>query len=243
MRALQNITLIKYLTFKMQKITLAVFDMAGTVVNEDNVVYKTLQKTINESGYDISLEFVLEHGAGKEKHQAIIDILKIKDNSTDGAASAPIFENFKKQLAHAYRNLHVSSYRGVEELLEYLKENGVKRALNTGYDTNTANVLLNKMGWELGNQYDVLITADDVALGRPHPDMILKAMDVLGVTDPKMVLKAGDSIIDIEEGKNAKCGITVGVTTGAQTFEQLASAGPTFVLDELSSLKDLISVT
>lgn len=226
----------------MQKITLAVFDMAGTVVNEDNVVYKTLQKTINESGYNISLDYVLQHGAGKEKHQAIKDILKMKNNNTDTAVSARIFENFKIQLNHAYKSLHVTSYRGVEDLLHYLKNHGVKLALNTGYDNNTANLLLHKMGWELGVQYDVLITADDVSFGRPHPDMILKAMDILGVTNPEMVLKAGDSIIDIEEGKNAKCGITVGVTTGAQTFEQLASAEPTFVLDDLFSLKDLISV-
>ncbi|SDE61824.1 phosphonatase-like hydrolase [Cellulophaga baltica] len=226
----------------MQKITLAVFDMAGTVVNEDNIVYKTLQKAINESGYDISLNYVLEHGAGKEKHQAIQDILKAEGNKTDLEFSISIFENFKKLLNQAYENLHVTSYSGVEELLDYLKKNGVKRALNTGYDTDTANLLLGKMGWELGSQYDVLVTSDDVTLGRPHPDMILKAMELLGVTDSEMVLKAGDSIIDIEEGKNAKCGITVGVTTGAQTFEQLASARPTFVLDELSRLKDLIAV-
>ncbi|WP_419213959.1 phosphonatase-like hydrolase [Maribacter sp. X9] len=226
----------------MQKISLAVFDMAGTVVNEDNVVYKTLQKAINQSGYDIALDYVLEHGAGKEKHQAIKDILKVKDNITDDELSASIFENFKKLLDQAYETLHVTSYRGVEDLLDYLKDNGIKRALNTGYDSATANLLLNKMGWELGNQYDLLVTADDVTLGRPHPAMILKAMNDLGITDAQMVLKAGDSIIDIEEGKNAKCGVTVGVTTGAQTFEQLASAEPTFVLDELAGLKDLIPV-
>ena len=226
----------------MQKIELAVFDMAGTVVNENNVVYKTLQKAINEGGYDITLEYVLEHGAGKEKHQAIKDILKIKDNNTDDVLSASIFENFKKLLDQAYKSLDVTSYKGVEELLDYLKKNNIKRALNTGYDSATANLLLDKMGWKLGNQYDVLVTADDVTLGRPHPDMILKAMNDLGVTDAQMVLKAGDSIIDIEEGKNAECGVTVGVTTGAQTFEQLASAEPTFVLNELVSLKDLIAI-
>ncbi|NNE76548.1 MAG: HAD hydrolase-like protein, partial [Pricia sp.] len=56
--------------------------------------------------------------------------------------------------------------------------------------------------------------------------------------DSERVLKAGDSIIDIEEGKNADCGITVGVTTGAHTEEQLLSAGPTYVLHSLSELTD-----
>jgi phosphoglycolate phosphatase-like HAD superfamily hydrolase len=50
------------------------------------------------------------------------------------------------------------------------------------------------------------------------------------------VLKAGDSAIDIEEGKRAGCGITVGVTTGAQTREQLEDAKPTLVLDSLPDI-------
>ncbi len=52
-----------------------VFDMAGTAIDENNVVYKTLQKAINETGYDFTLDQVLAEGAGKEKLQAIKDIL------------------------------------------------------------------------------------------------------------------------------------------------------------------------
>ena len=55
-------------------IKLVVFDMAGTTVDEQNVVYKTLQKAINHGGIPVTLEDVLETGAGKEKKAAIIDI-------------------------------------------------------------------------------------------------------------------------------------------------------------------------
>lgn len=225
----------------MHKIELAVFDMAGTVVNEDNVVYKTLQKVINDSGYNNSLEFVLEYGAGKEKHQAIKDILKAVEGKSRDRLAATLFEKFKEQLEIEYSNLHVSSYPKVEELLRYLKNNGVSIALNTGYDTKTAQSLLVKMGWIKGKEYDVLITADDVANGRPNPDMILKAMEAFNINEPSKVLKAGDSIIDIEEGKNAQCGITVGVTTGAHSKNQLLSARPTYVVDELIQLKEFIN--
>ena len=119
----------------MKSIELVVFDMAGTTVNEDNVVYKTLQQAINKKQYNLSLDFVLEHGAGKEKHQAI---------------------------------------------------------------------------------------------------------KILQITDASKVIKAGDSIIDIEEGKNALCGITIGVTTGAHTRKQLALARPTYILDSLLELKTIL---
>jgi beta-phosphoglucomutase-like phosphatase (HAD superfamily) len=58
-------------------IKMIVFDMAGTTVNENNVVYKTLRKSINEAGFDFTLDHVLAEGAGKEKFQAIRDILKV----------------------------------------------------------------------------------------------------------------------------------------------------------------------
>ena len=228
----------------MQKIELVIFDMAGTTVNENNVVYKTLQKTINENGYKLSLDFVLEHGAGKEKHQAIIDILKElgKEETTleimDNAKN--MFEQFKKSLKDAYQNLQVESFEGVEELITILKKANIKVALNTGYDINTAQLLLDKMNWKQGNQYDALITADDVENGRPHPDMILKAMEILQVKDSKNVLKVGDSVIDIEEGKNAFCGMTVAVTTGAHTKKQLETSNPTYVLDSLSELESIL---
>jgi len=224
----------------MHTIKLAVFDMAGTVVNEDNVVYKTLQRAINERGFQVTLDFVLEHGAGKEKHQAIKDIIKADIGSVDADMAASIFEDFKVLLGKAYEQLEVDSYDGVQDLLLALKENGIKVALNTGYDTQTAQLLLDKMDWVEGKQYDVLVTADDVVLGRPNPDMIVEAMMKLNVQQEELVLKAGDSIIDIEEGKNANCGITIGVTTGAHTRQQLLSANPTHVLDSLTELKQLL---
>tara|TARA_R110002051_G_scaffold251104_2_gene310468 strand:- start:749 stop:1429 length:681 start_codon:yes stop_codon:yes gene_type:complete len=225
----------------MHTIELAVFDMAGTTVNEDNVVYKTLQKAINNTGRILTLDFILEHGAGKEKHQAIKDILKEADGSYLDDETVVIFENFKELLKKAYQDLEVTTYVGVEDLIAFLKKENIKIALNTGYDKNTAQFLIDKMKWKLGVQFDALVTADDIQKGRPNPDMILEAMNILQIDNPDKVLKAGDSIIDIEEGKNAKCGMTIGVTTGAHTREQLASANPTYVLDSLLELKDILS--
>jgi len=220
----------------MKKIELAVFDMAGTTVNEDNVVYKTVRAALAKHGVDVTLETVLECGAGKEKFKAISDILEESQNKSVGAKA--VFQDFKGMLEDAYTNLNVGTYDGVEELFKTLKKQEVKIVLNTGYDRKTAETLLNKLGWIPGEQVDALITADDVVNGRPSSEMIDKAMELFGVTDPQKVLKAGDSAIDIEEGKNANCGWTVGVLTGAQNREQLETARPTLILESLSSLAE-----
>lgn len=224
----------------MNTIELVVFDMAGTVVNEKNIVYKTLQKSINQKGFELDLAFVLKHGAGKEKYQAICDILSKQIHSFSAEMIDEIFMEFQKLLKIAYENLYVDSYSGVVEFVKYLKENHIKIALNTGYDTNTAQLLLHKMNWKKGNHYDALITADDVKQGRPHPDMIYVAMKLCGVDDPKKVIKVGDTTIDIEEGKNANCGFTIGVTTGAHNRKQLKASNPNFIIDNMIEVKSLL---
>ena len=223
----------------MKGIELAVFDMAGTTVNENNVVYKTVQKSLMDAGFDVSLEMVLEHGAGKEKRNAIAHIAElVGGKQADPKLVDEIFGKFRKALKLAYDDLEVTTYEGVEELFELLRSKGVKVVLNTGYDRKTAQKLLKKLGWKIGQDIDDLITVDDVKNSRPSADMIELAMKRFSIQDASKVLKAGDSIIDIEEGKNANCGVTVGVLTGAQTREQLLTAKPSMILDSLAAIKD-----
>ena len=92
----------------------------------------------------------------------------------------------------------------------------------------------------IGTDIDGLVTASDVVNGRPGPEMIQKAMAMTGVESPEFVAKIGDSQIDIEEGQNANCGLTFGITTGAQTEGQLREANPTAVIH---SLKELLPFT
>jgi phosphonatase-like hydrolase len=158
----------------MHIIKLVVFDMAGTTVDEDNVVYKTLHSTILGEGFNVSLLDVLQHGAGKEKHQAIKDVLGAK--SIQGFDSKEIFNKFQKNLDVAYEHLEAKSFDGVPSLLKTLREKEIKIALNTGYNRRIAKLLLAKLGWREAREYDTLVTADDVSNGRPHPDMIYLAM-------------------------------------------------------------------
>jgi len=218
----------------IENIKMVVFDMAGTTINENNVVYKTLHKAIADFGIKTELDTVLEYGAGKEKHQAIKDVLSHL-GKTDVDSEA-IFTKFKILLDQAYATLDVKPISGVEKTMIALKERGIKVVLNTGYSSVVANSLLKKVKWIEGVYYDALITSDDVVNGRPYPDMIEKAIRLFDIKDTTTVLKAGDSVIDIIEGKNAHCGITIGVLSGAQTKEQLEKANPTYILDSLASL-------
>ncbi|HWB25553.1 MAG TPA: phosphonatase-like hydrolase [Chitinophagaceae bacterium] len=222
-------------------IKMVVFDMAGTTVDEDNVVYKTLRKAINEHGFNFSLEEVLAQGAGKEKFQAVKSILSVYAGITEEKMAVEIYERFVPMLAEAYNSLQVLPQPGAVELFRALHQRNILVVLNTGYNRETAESLITKLGWKQGREFDYLVTANDVTKNRPDPDMILFAMKQLGISNPAEVAKVGDSIIDIEEGRNAGCSLNIGITTGAHTFQQLKSANPDRIINNLMELLPVVA--
>lgn len=220
-------------------IKMVVFDMAGTTVDEDNVVYKTLQRAIADHGYPFTFDEVLAEGAGKEKLQAIKSILSIHQISDDLLSSA-IYQHFLILLNEAYTYLDVRPQPNAEEVFQLLKQQKILVILNTGYDAETAQSLVRKLGWKKGITYDDLVSASDVKNGRPYPDMILYAMQNFEIRNPDEVIKIGDSAIDIEEGKNARCALSIGITTGAHSRHQLSMADPDFIISDLLDLPEII---
>lgn len=222
-------------------IKLVVFDMAGTTVDEQNLVYRTVHQSIVAAGYDATLEMVLEHGAGKEKSTAIHDVLEYLNGKAPSTQEVQmIFQRFKSQLKTAYEVEPIRPQPSTEFVFQKLRENDVHVALNTGYSRPTALQLLGRLKWEPGREIDTLVTASDVERGRPYPDMIFKAMGELSIEDSRQVIKIGDSAIDVEEGKKAKCKYSIGVTTGAQTAEQIQKAAPDYILDRLEELLPIL---
>lgn len=222
-------------------IKMVIFDMAGTVVNEDNLVYKTLQKALELKGHKVSLEGVLLSGAGKEKYDAIFDILnKIYPTESNISKANDVFLDFQSMLHSAYENHEVTPHKNALEIFDFLRDKGVKVVLNTGYKNEVALQLLEKLQWKEGLTFDALINASHVSNSRPAPDMILLAMKKFNIKDAAQVAKVGDSCIDIEEGQNASCGFSIGITTGAQTRTQLEQAHPNFIIDDLGELKELL---
>ena len=151
-----------------------------------------------------------------------------------------IFDSFKQHLEDAYNTVPLKYMEDVEEVLPKIRSQNIMVVLNTGYDKKTANQILSKIGAKQSMHYDLLITASDVSRARPFPDMILKAMELLNINDAQQVIKIGDSKIDIEEGKNAGCKYSIGITTGAQSREDLKEAQPDYIFDNIKELYSII---
>ncbi|MFT4972234.1 MAG: phosphonatase-like hydrolase [Saprospiraceae bacterium] len=221
-------------------ILLVIFDMAGTAINEDNLVYKTILTTLRDYEIQTDLKTVLEHCAGKEKKAAIRDVIvEISKENPPETLVEEMHSAFKKKLSIIYETAEMEVFPSVKKVIESLKRRDIKVSFNTGYTREVAEQILKNVDIEVGKDIDVLMTASDVSNSRPAPDMINEICNRLDIP-ANLVIKIGDSAVDIQEGKNAKVKYSIGITTGAQNRTQMQKANPDFIIDDMLQLLPII---
>lgn len=92
----------------------------------------------------------------------------------------------------------------------------------------------------LGLKADVAVGSDEVAEGRPAPDLVQMAMKRTGIEDPRSVSVCGDTPRDLECGAAAGCGIVAGVGHGTYPLEELAMWPHTHLVPDLEGFDELV---
>tara|TARA_B100000963_G_scaffold299282_1_gene271281 strand:+ start:2441 stop:3112 length:672 start_codon:yes stop_codon:yes gene_type:complete len=215
--------------------------MAGTVINENGIIYNSLEKVLKNMGCVITND-MKESWYGQEKKRVLVDTLYEMDNKNFHE------RNLKYLLAKAERELEMELNKNYFEngeieiidpsLFDFfanLRINGVKIALNTGYNSNLQKRIIEEVG--LKGCIDDYISSDMCRFGRPYPYMIHNLMERNGIYDVKNVAKVGDTINDMWEGRNAGVGLRIGVLSGAETREKLQPHSDV-VINKITDLKD-----
>ena len=224
-------------------IKLAVFDMAGTTVADDNFVRKAFQNAFSINGYDVDPDQIYPL-MGYKKIDAIKIVLDESGEDYSMDTVDGIHTDFVKEMIDFYEfNPEVKPLRNAEDIFQELKEKGVRIALNTGFPKSIADTIIHRLQWKQRGLVDDYIASDEVEEGRPNPFMIMELMRRAGVADAAMVAKIGDTPVDIEEGKNSGCGYVIAVTTGAATRHELEAHYPTHIIDDLSELIPLLHLS
>ena len=223
-------------------IKLAVFDMAGTTVADDNFVAKAFINAFAINGYDITEEQV-NPLMGYKKIVAIKTVLDQLGEEYDDELLEDIHTDFEDEMIEFYESdPAVKAIKNAEDVFMQLKEKGVSIALNTGFPKSIADAIVDRLQWVDRGLIDDYIASDEVENGRPDPSMIKELMLRAGIDDSKDVVKIGDTTVDIEEGKNAGCAYVIAVTSGAATRSQLEEFQPTHIIDDLSELMDILQL-
>jgi phosphonatase-like hydrolase len=224
-------------------IRLVVFDMAGTTVQDDDGVNRCLRQSLEEFGASVSVAAV-NSVMGLPKREALRRL--IVSSLSAGQLLPRLDEIHKSFIARMCRFYETdTSVREVPETSQVfarLHRAGIVIAVNTGFGRDIAQIIIDRLGWARNVLLDASVTSDEVARGRPYPDMIHHLMARFGITDPLEVAKVGDTPIDLEEGRQAGCGLIIGVTQGTHTREQLLPYPHTHLIGSVAELPGMLAL-
>lgn len=227
----------------MSSIQLAVFDIAGTTVQDNGEITVAFQASLRKYGYDIAAEEI-NPLMGYKKPEAIQLILEKHEPESSKITSSYIEEIHNRFVAMMLRyyvtSEHLRPLPHAEEVFAYLKQKDVRIGLDTGFSKNITDVIMERLGWLRNHLVDYVVSSNEVKAGRPQPYMIQKLMELSGVRNADKVIKTGDTEVDINEGKNAGCLYSIAITTGAFTRQQLEPYQPSFIIDDLRELIPII---
>jgi HAD superfamily hydrolase (TIGR01509 family) len=102
-----------------------------------------------------------------------------------------------------YRENHKAMARlhaGIEDVLRFLREKGVRQAIFTGKGRRTTTITLD--AFNLRSYFDLIVSGTDVTHHKPHPEGIRRVLSILGIPAGE-TLMVGDSLADIRASREA----------------------------------------
>ena len=214
---------------------LLISDMAGTTIQEKGIVYNSLFNTIKLIKSNLTKNDIAKF-TGHNK----IDVIKHFVNAQKMDSPNVVIRNLNSEFNYFLKKEYMNNLSvklispNLPDYFNMLRYNGVKIALNTGYNIDIQNLLVDKLN--MINFIDDYISSEEVTKGRPAPYMIHELMERNGVSDINEVVKVGDTVADIREGKNAGCD-TVGVLSGSDSLSMLRKEKPNFVVNNITCIR------
>ena len=194
-------------------------DWAGTAVDHGSVApVLALQTLFAQHGIALSVEDA-RRDMGLLKRDHIRTILALPDLRSKWSAIAgrepaeadvlSLFAEFGP-LQMKIVAQHSQLIPGVAEIVKNWQSRGIRIGSTTGYTRAMLEPVMAQAA-EQGYRPDASVCPDEVSAGRPAPWMLMKNAQLLDVYPPSVCVKIGDTVVDMEEGKNAGMW-TIGLT-------------------------------
>ena len=233
---------------EMNHIQMIVFDWAGTTTDYGGVAPSVvfdirLAEVFQEEGICLTKEEInAPMGMEKKAHiRALLSSLsggrqwkeRYGTSWTEEDAER-LYEKFEGILYQMVAEYSVP-IPGVVDTVQQLRKQGLKIGSTTGYTSQMMKQVLPKARG-LGYEADCVVTPDVTGASRPTPFMLYECMRRLNVYPPSAVVKVGDTVVDIQEGKNAGAW-SIGILTGSNLLGLTQAEYEAMAPDELEQRK------
>ena len=224
----------------MRKIKLVIFDIGGTIIQDNGEVIDAFSAALEGNGLRASRAELTEL-KGASKRAVITQFVERQWGKTapgNEAKIAKAYEDFKTRLENSFSNGGVKPIQGAAATFAWLKARGILCATTTGFYRSVTQRILDSAGWQ--DTFVANICSDDVKSGRPAPFMIFHAMEATGIADVREVLNVGDTRLDLQAGNRAGVLGVIGVLTGIHKEDRLRPESPSHLIPSVAELPSLI---
>lgn len=224
----------------MPKISLVIFDIAGTLIEDHGEVVEAFRIALRENGIVVPDQVLIER-KGASKREVIRHFIEEQYGpiAEHTAQADRTYAGFERLLRNLYIEKGIKPIAGSVETFETLRKRGIKLATTTGFDREVTNLILEAMEWE--ELLPVNVSSTDVLAGRPAPFMIFHAMELSGVHRVQEVVNVGDTPLDLQAGANAGVRGVVGVLSGMHLRERLLSEVHTHLINSVADLPEVVT--
>lgn len=204
---------------------LCIFDLDGTLTDTLDSLTYSVNLTLEEMGYPALERSKCRAFVGNGSRVLIEKALKASGDTTLSRIEEGM-EVYDK-VFDANCTYHVTPYDGIVELLQALKEKGMKlTVLSNKPHRQAVHVVEEVFGKEM---FDWVQGQQEGIPRKPDPYAAIQIAEKFGVK-PEECVYIGDSEVDVATGTAARMK-TLGVTWGFRSVEQLKEAGATILLD------------
>lgn len=174
----------------------AVFDMDGLMFDTETLVYRAWQKVMDDHNYNYNFE-IYKQTVGRRT----VDVKKMYEEMYDDNFDYALMrEEANVYFRKAINDFGVPFKKGLINILEHLKQKGIKIALATSTSSQTAMWLIEDAN--LKKYFDKYVCGNMVTNGKPHPEVFLTAAKELQLP-PEDCIALEDSLNGIKSAYNA----------------------------------------
>ena len=219
----------------IQNKKLFIFDLDGTLVDTAPDFKNSINYMLNElNESEVSLEEIrnwVGYGAKELIRRTVV-------NKNIPHDEKRIEEMLKIFLLHYTHNIDDDSvlFNNVKNVLEFLKNNGIKLAVCTNKMERLSNILLEKLN--VLHMFDYLVGGDSLSKSKPDPFPLLNICEKLNIETSNSIM-IGDSVTDLNAGKGA--GMPVVLVSYGYTDNKDIYNKADLVINDFSQLKELVN--
>ena len=174
------------------RLACVIFDMDGTLTKTSDLIFASFN-----------------HVAEKYLHKRLLprEIIALFGPPEEGGLRSLLgrenVDDAMDDLCSFYASSHpgmASTHPGIEKVLGFLKDRGVKLSVFTGKGRRTTGITLEQLS--LTRYFDLVDSGTDVVNHKPDPEGIRKALHLFSIT-PGEALMVGDSLSDFRASRAA----------------------------------------